>query len=146
MRDEVRLLLAEDDENDAIFLSRAFRKTGFPVPVERVADVVEAIHRLLDMELPRVTHLLMDLKMPLKSGLEVLEWLFGRGQGVRTAVLSASREEEEVRRAFELGAEFYLVKPTRAGDLAGLCRQLVDWVGHDTRPARSANVLHRRPG
>ena len=140
-----RLLLAEDDENDAIFLHRAFRKSGFPVPIERVTDGVEAVHRLLDMELPRVTHLLLDLKMPLKSGLEVLEWLFGRGDGVRVAVLSSSREDEEVRRAFELGAEFYLVKPARARDLLDICRELVEWVGHDAPPALSANLLLRRP-
>ena len=142
----VRLLLAEDDENDASFLSRAFRKTGFPAPIERVTDGVEAVHRLLDEELPRVTHLLLDVNMPLRSGLEVLEWLFGRGQGVRAAVLSSSRVEEDVRRAYELGAEFFLVKPACTRDLVDICRQLGEWVRHDARPALSANLLLRRPG
>jgi DNA-binding response OmpR family regulator len=143
----VRLLLAEDDENDAVFLARAFLKAGVSVPVERVSDGVEAVNRLVNESLPGVTHLLLDLKLPLKSGLEVLEWLTGRvPSDIHVAILSSSRVEEDVRRAYELGAEFYLVKPARTSDLVAICRQLGEWVGRDVRPALSADVLLPRPG
>jgi CheY-like chemotaxis protein len=141
----VRLLLAEDDENDAVFLTRAFRKAGMTVPIELVTDGVEAVQRLTDARRPGVTHALLDLKMPLKSGLEVLEWLSERG-GVRAAIFSSSKVDEDVRRAYELGADFYLVKPSRTCELETICRELANWVGHDLRPALSADVLLPRPG
>ena len=137
-----RLLLAEDDENDAMFLSRALRKAGFPVPFERVTDGVQAVKRLLD---GGVTHALLDLKMPRKSGLDVLEWLAGRGNRVRAAIFSSSAEEEDVRRAYELGAEFYLVKPANTHHLLDICGQLGDWVDHDAHPTLSADLLVPRP-
>jgi len=143
----VRLLLAEDDENDAIFLARAFHKAGVLVPLERVADGVEAVKRLMDEDQPGVTHLLMDLKMPLKSGLEVLEWISRRASSqIRVAVLTSSKVEEDVRRASELGADFYLVKPAHTSDLVPICRQLGEWIGRDVRPKLSADVLLPRPG
>ena len=143
----VRLLLAEDDENDAVFLARAFHKAGVTVPLERVADGVEAVKRLMDEDSPGVTHLLLDLKMPLKSGLEVLEWISGRDSSrLRVAVLTSSRVEADVRRAYDLGADFYLVKPAHTSDLVPICRQIGEWVGHDVRPALSADVLLPRPG
>ncbi len=143
----VRLLLAEDDENDAVFLARAFHKAGVLVPLERVADGVEAVKRLMDEDQPGVTHLLLDLKMPLKSGLEVLEWISGGDAGrLRVAVFSSSKVEEDVRRAYELGADFYLVKPARTSDLVPICRQLGEWVDRGARPALSADVLLPRPG
>jgi DNA-binding response OmpR family regulator len=137
-----RLLLAEDDENDAMFLSRALRKAGFPVPFERVTDGVQAVKRLVD---GGITHALLDLKMPRKSGLDVLEWLAGRVHGVRAAIFSSSTEEEDVRRAYELGAEFYLVKPASTQDLLDICGQLGVWVDHDARPTLSADLLVPRP-
>ena len=142
----VRLLLAEDDENDAVFLARAFTKAGVGVPLERVSDGVEAVKRLMDDGRP-VTHVLLDLKMPLKSGLEVLEWISERvPRGVRVAILTSSKVEEDVRRAYELGADFYLVKPAHTTDLVPICRQLGEWVGRDARPTLSADVLLPRPG
>lgn len=144
---DVRLLLAEDDENDAIFFTRAFRKAGVRVPIEVVTDGVEAVKRLTRAEGPCVTHLLLDLKMPLKSGLEVLEWLAQRGGcGVRAGVFSSSKVEEDVRRAYALGADFYLVKPAHTSDLVPISREIGGWVDRDARPALSPELFLPRPG
>jgi CheY-like chemotaxis protein len=140
----VRLLLADDDENDAIFFTRAFKKAGVGIPVEVVTDGVMALRRLA--EPPAVTHALLDLKMPLKSGLEVLEALSRQGpRGVRAAVFSSSKVDEDVRRAYELGADFYLVKPARTSDLIPITRQVGEWVGHDVCPILSAELFLPRP-
>lgn len=142
----VRLLLAEDDENDAIFFTRAFRKAGVDVPVEVVTDGVMALARLADPGLPAVTHALLDLKMPLKSGLEVLESLARHGpREVRAAVFSSSKVEEDVKRAYELGADFYLVKPARTSDLVPISRQLGEWVGRGVCPILSSDLFLPRP-
>lgn len=140
----VRLLLAEDDENDAIFFTRAFRKAGVGVPVEVVTDGVMALRRF--GEAPAITHALLDLKMPLKSGLEVLESLVLIGpRGLRAAVFSSSKVEEDVRRAYELGADFYLVKPARTSDLVFISRQVGEWVERGVRPVLSPDLFLPRP-
>lgn len=142
----VRLLLADDDENDALFFTRAFRKTGIAIPVEVVTDGVEAVRRLTDGARPRITHALLDLKMPLKSGLEVLEWLAGQPSlGVRAAVFSSSKVDEDVRRAYALGADFYLVKPAHTSDLARVSQAVGEWASADARPALSGDLLLPRP-
>jgi CheY-like chemotaxis protein len=147
MRDEVRLLLAEDDENDAIFFIRAFKKAGIDAPVEIVKDGLAAVRRLSDLDRPRVTHVLLDLKMPLKTGLEVLEWMAERGAGgPRAAVFSSSKVEEDVERAYRGGADFYLVKPARTSDLVRICEELGAWLGSGLRPALSPDILLPRPG
>jgi len=143
----VRLLLAEDDENDAIFFVRALKKAGVDVPVEIVNDGLAAVRRLSDPAGPPVTHVLLDLKMPLKTGLEVLEWMTARGQeGPRAAVYSSSKVEEDVARAYAGGADFYLVKPAHTSELVRICQELGSWMGSGARPALSADILLPRPG
>ena len=103
MTSNPRVLLADDAEDDLVFLQRAFRKAALPYPLEIVRDGVEAIERLSAAG-PPITHALLDLKMPRKNGFEVLEWLRSRpATGLRTAVLTSSRMNEDVTRAYALG-------------------------------------------
>jgi CheY-like chemotaxis protein len=70
---------------------------------------------------------LLDLKLPRKSGLEVLAWLRGHDtlRRLPVVVLTSSREAPDVRRAYDLGANSYLVKPVGFEAL----RQLVETLG-----------------
>lgn len=140
-----RLLLAEDSEDDIVFIQRAFKKAGLPYPLEVVRDGVEVIERL-SLGGPAITHALLDLKMPRKDGLEVLEWIRSRpGLGIRTAILTSSRMSEDVVRAYGLGADLYLVKPSSTGDLAMLAREMGAWVERGSRPNLPETLLLPRP-
>jgi CheY-like chemotaxis protein len=114
------LVLVEDNPDDVLLMRRAFKKLHLVNPLQVLEDGECAI-RWLD-EAMRGTEgttrfppalILLDLKLPQTSGLDVLAWIrrqpaFGR---CPTVVLTASREAPDVQRAYELGANSYLIKP-----------------------------------
>ena|ERR1700720_536438 len=115
------VLLVEDDLNDIFLVKRAFKTAEIQSPLQVVTDGVEAIQYLrgegkyADREahpLPKL--LVMDIKMPRKSGFEVLEWVKGENHPLRripVIIVSSSANPEDINRAYELGANAYMVKP-----------------------------------
>lgn len=82
MDEQFPILIAEDDENDAIILERALRKVGFMNPVRFCRDGTEVISYLRGDEpyqdrsiFPFPLIVITDLKMPKMGGIEVLKWL-----------------------------------------------------------------------
>ena len=138
------ILLAEDDDDDALLIRRALRKADIDVPVHVVRDGVAAADYLsgvgpyADRErYPFPGLLLLDIKMPHRSGLEVLGWL--RAQPaighLPVVVLTASREARDVERAFELGADSYVVKPGSAEEYLAVARAIgLHWLGTNEPP------------
>jgi CheY-like chemotaxis protein len=129
------ILVAEDNEDHALFILRAFKKGGMvsPDPVFVVRDGVEAIEYLSGEgkfknreEYPLPMLLLLDLKMPNKDGFEVLEWVREQPglRRLRIVVLTTQAEINEVNRAYELGANSFLVKPTNMEDFFNLTEAL----------------------
>src|SRR5436190_17116270 len=121
MSHSLRILVAEDLAEDAEILKLAFLSAGVNVPLHFVSDGAEAIEYLKGeqrfanrAEHPLPTLLLLDLKMPRLNGFDVLDWL--RLQpGLRrllVVVFSSSEMLEDINRAYELGANSYLAKPT----------------------------------
>ena len=129
----LRVLVAEDSDDDAFLLTRAFRKAGIGNPVHVCRDGQETIDYLSGAEkfqdrtaYPLPTMLLLDLKMPKVSGFEVLEWLEHHEalRELRAAVLSSSDHPSDMKRACELGAWFYFVKPATPEGLVEMARQV----------------------
>lgn len=123
------ILLAEDNPDDALLIRRAFRKANVLNPVQVVADGDEAVAYLAgegayaDRERhPLPTLLLLDLKMPRRSGLEVLAWLRGQPhlRPLPVVVLTSSRETADINQSHELGANSYLIKPVSFEALLGM--------------------------
>src|SRR5216110_1633793 len=84
------VLLVEDDLNDIFLVKRAFKKAQIPNPLHVVTDGQEAIHYLRGIgkyadraAYPLPTLLVMDIKMPRKTGFEVLEWVKGEDRPLR---------------------------------------------------------------
>lgn len=135
------VLLVEDEEDDAELIARAFRRAGIVNPLERAVDGDAAVARLGDSLRAPPTLVLLDLKLPRRSGFEVLEWLRGGGGGeaarrVTVVVLTSSDQERDVRRAYDLGANSYLVKPVGAPALLDMAQRLG---GYWLRLNRAAN-------
>jgi CheY-like chemotaxis protein len=120
------ILLVEDDPNDVLLMQRAFRKANLTNPLPVARDGQEAIEYLNHQghfadvtRYPPPTLMLLDLKMPRKDGFETLEWLRQQPglKRIVVIVLSSSSELADINRAYDLGANSYLVKP---GDFLAL--------------------------
>ena len=132
VRDDV-ILLAEDDPNDVLLIQRAFQRNHVANPVQVVRDGEEALAYLsgqapfADRERhPLPVLMLMDLKMPRKSGLEVLAWVRHQPglKRLPIVVLTSSNQGPDINRAYELGANSYLVKPAGFDSLLELVKNL----------------------
>jgi CheY-like chemotaxis protein len=133
------ILLAEDDPNDVILFQRAMARASLSAySLKVVRDGEEAISYLggqaiyADRHLyPLPALLLLDLKMPRKSGLEVLSWLRKQPQLRHLIVvfLTSSNSAEDIRLAYEAGANSYLVKPVEFTEMVELIRNVsVYWL------------------
>jgi CheY-like chemotaxis protein len=118
--EERTILVADDDENDVFLLRRAFEKAGISHTLTAVWNGAEAIAYLRGdgiysdrQKYPWPELLLLDLKMPVLDGFEVLAWWQTEESAgdLPIIVLSSSNREQEIHRAMELGARGYCAKP-----------------------------------
>jgi CheY-like chemotaxis protein len=111
------VLYIEDSESDVLLLKRAFAQLRNHIPLLVLSDG-EAAWNYLEgsgvLQGPgKPSLILLDLKLPRKSGLEILQSL-KEAPGLRNVpvlVMSSSSERSDIDRAYTLGADFYLVKP-----------------------------------
>lgn len=139
MKPTPTILLAEDNSDAVFLLTEAFRKADWSPVFRSVADGAEAIAYLEGEGVfeDRAAHpfpdiLLLDLSMPRRNGFEVLEWIRGQPQfsGLVVHVLSASARPADVKRAYELNANSYVVKPTSMNELVAFVSALRSWHEH----------------
>lgn len=130
----VTVLIAEDDDNDALLIQRAFKENGLPRPPHIVGDGSEAIAYMHGdgIYADRVAHpfpnvVILDLKMPRVSGFEVLEWLNQNPdyRVIPTIVWSNSADRRDVKHAFCLGAHGYLCKPSDYNEFEAMVGRLL---------------------
>lgn len=109
----VEILLVEDNANDAELTLRALKQRNLANQVFVCRDGAEAINFFAESTSPVPKVVLLDLKLPKVDGLEVLRRLKGntRTKSIPVVVLTSSREEPDIERAYELGANSYIVKP-----------------------------------
>lgn len=139
------ILLAEDDQNDVMLIKRAFSKSHVINPIACVENGEEAVAYLsgrgqyADRERhPLPFMMLLDLKLPRLSGHEVLKWLRAQPglKRLPVVVLTSSREPSDINRAYEVGANSYLVKPVVFEEFSTLLKQLqVYWLMLSEHPA-----------
>lgn len=143
------ILLVEDDPNDVFLLQRAFRKAKLEQEVQVVADGDAAVAYLAGQGVfadreryPLPTLILLDLKLPRRSGLEVLGWLRQQAELKRLPVvmLSSSNEMIDIDRAYDLGVNSYLVKPTTFQVLLEMIQALgLYWMIFNEKPRVHTN-------
>lgn len=131
------ILLVDDSEDDALLVRCVFERVGFGAPLQLAHDGEEVIAYLSgagayrDREkFPLPTVVLLDLNMPRKSGFDVLTWIRQQPAHKRLLVyiLSASSQPDDIQRAYDLGANSYLVKPSALDELTAMARGLLAWL------------------
>jgi CheY-like chemotaxis protein len=137
--------------DDVFLFRRAARSVGLQAALQFVPDGVEALNYLRGQEsysdrehFPIPALVLLDIKMPRKSGFEVLEVLRATSEWKRLPVIifSSSDEPQDIQRAMRLGANSYLVKPLTQGRLIEVIKKLqTEWLsgggaGKPTLPDR----------
>jgi CheY-like chemotaxis protein len=141
------LLLVEDNDDDVFFMKRALTAAEVAHPVQVAFDGEEAIEYLSGAgkyqdrnQFPLPTLVLLDLKMPRRGGLEVLEWIRAQPT-LRTlivVILTTSRENSDIERAYQLGANSFLLKPSNTKILTEMMTALkLYWLTHNQFHASS---------
>jgi CheY-like chemotaxis protein len=129
MNSSGHILVAEDDPTDAFFLQRAFRRAGIPVALNFVRDGQEVTEYLQGTGLyadralfPQPQLLLLDLHMPRMDGFDVLRWIRKQPafNHLQVVLFSNSDQQRDISRAYDLGANWYMVKPHSMEELTAL--------------------------
>ncbi|WP_116106129.1 response regulator [Lewinella sp. IMCC34191] len=134
------VLCAEDNRVDYLFFERAFRQSQPDYPIVHCENgkltrdfLLQRIRR--NDTLPIL--IVLDIKMPGLSGLEVLEYIRSKPRltQIPVVMLSASSEERDIQSAYRHCANAYLTKPERYGDLKRLVSTMADfWISYNHRP------------
>lgn len=134
-----RILLVEDNDDDAFFVCRALKEAGFEHEPSRVADGQQATAYLAgespyaDRSLhPLPALVLLDLQLPHRHGFDVLRWISLRPslRWLAVVVLTNSAHSKDIGLAYKLGARSFLIKPPSAPQLKELVESLkVSWIG-----------------
>lgn len=142
-RPHLNVLVAEDNPNDIALLEAIVRRDGVEVQLNFVRDGTEVIEYLRGVgqfgnrqTFPMPDLILLDLKMHLMSGLEVLDWRRKHPQCARipAVMLSGSGLEKDVAQAYALGANTYFEKPSTLGEFTALIQALVQYWSRSKLP------------
>ncbi len=132
----LKILVAEDNADDVFFLRQAVKKAGVDCVLNSACDGIQTVAYLKGdgAFADRLAHvfpdiLLLDLNMPGMNGFEVLEWVRNDSRCARLMVhvMSASSRDVDIKRAYELGANSYVVKPSRIDELVRFVSALDQW-------------------
>lgn len=141
------ILLVEDDPTDFRLIQRAFnKKFSETLQMFRLTngdDVIEYLSGDGPYEnrsaYPMPAIVLLDLKLPRRSGFEVLQWLRRQATGLNrmpVIILTSSRHSADINRAYDLGANSYLVKPDTGAELEDLAAHFQTyWLGLNEFPS-----------
>lgn len=130
------ILQVEDEANDVFLLQRAFVQAGITNPVQVATDGQMAIDylggrgRFSDRaKFPLPGLILLDLKLPRRSGREVLEWLHAQPTLSKTVIIvfTSAQYVGDVSLAYELGANSFIIKPFDFSEYVEIARLLKGW-------------------
>jgi CheY-like chemotaxis protein len=130
---DVEILFAEDSADDAMLTMRALKKSGFANKLHHVKDGSEALDFLYcrgtyasrnAKEHPKL--ILLDLKMPKISGLEVLEQIKSdeKFKSIPVVILTSSKEDPDIQKCYALGANSYIAKPVESENFFNVIKEI----------------------
>ncbi|MGF1637258.1 MAG: response regulator [Cyclobacteriaceae bacterium] len=123
----IRVLLADDDEDDRLIFKEAIEQLEVNTMVEMVSDGTELIDKLRQSngDLPHV--IFLDLNMPCKSGIECLTEIRSDEQlnSLSIAIYSTSSSEADIEESFVKGANIYIKKPSDFNALKSILNKVI---------------------
>jgi len=130
---EVEILFVEDSAEDAMLTIRALKKSGFANKLYHVKDGAQALDFLFcrgayvlrdAREKPKLV--LLDLKMPKISGLEVLEKIKSDPElkSIAVVILTSSKEDPDIQKCYALGANSYIAKPVESDNFFNVIKEI----------------------
>ena len=133
MMNDIEILFAEDSSDDAMLTIRALKKSGFANKLHHVQNGAEALDFLYRKgiyaqrnlnENPKL--ILLDLKMPKTSGLEVLEKIKSDPvlKGIPVVILTSSKEDPDIQKCYALGANSYITKPVESDNFFNVIKEI----------------------
>lgn len=142
-RGALRILLVEDNDDDAILVERSLRRTGFKGELRIVITAEDAIDYLkpsageVEPLLPDL--IVLDLKLPGMSGQDFLRWIRAEPYlaMIPVIVLSSSPYWRDVSSSYELGAKTFFVKPLTPEELDKLATSIVSYWAASARENES---------
>ncbi len=142
----LNILLIEDSDDDAFLLDRALNREGIPTSMRRVANGAQAVSYLEGhgdysnrSASPFPNVIFTDLNMPVMDGFAVLHWLKQNPNCslLPVMVFSSSNNDGDIEKAYRLGANAYLVKPSTLTELQAVVRVAHDfWKRCSVAPVR----------
>lgn len=123
------VLYADDSDDDRFLFQQTYKEVGVPNRLIMVDDGAKVIDYLSEAgefsdrtKFPIAGLVILDLKMPRKSGLETLEWIRGVSSWPKLPVLmlTASLSPDDIDRSYELGINAFLVKPSSVEELTDM--------------------------
>lgn len=131
--DNVEILFVEDSLDDAMLTIRALTKSGFTNKLQHVKDGAEALDFIYckgiyasrdSTQYPKL--ILLDLKMPKVSGIQVLEKIKSDPavKSIPVVMLTSSKESPDIEKCFALGANSYIVKPVDSDNFFKAIREI----------------------
>jgi len=125
--EKVDVVIVEDDPNDAELIMRVFRKHHMVNQIVLLKDGAEALDFFFGgraSDHPKIV--LLDLKLPKVNGIEVLQRLKAdeRTKDIPVVVLTSSAESQDIRDAYQYGANSYVTKPIRFEEFANAVSEL----------------------
>ncbi len=131
--DTVRILIADDDEDDLMLIADAFEESRLKNPIDFVKDGEELMHYLRkegqyadtgDIPLPGI--ILLDLNMPKKDGRTALKEIREdpKLRNIPIVVLTTSKSEEDILKTYDLGVNSFITKPVTFDGLVDVVKVL----------------------
>lgn len=150
MNASLPILVAEDNEDDVFILTHALKSAGLPGPVFICSDGQEVIDYLKGdgafadrATYPLPGMLVLDIKMPHLSGLEVLRWVRAHPgcAVIPIIILTSSAHPKDVAEAFANGVNAYFLKPRTPEEMRDLLQLIHDFWTASVRPPVSGSKL-----
>lgn len=128
------ILIVEDEASDALLIQRALKKACPDLDISIVADGPDALARIMPQDdgetMPdHPTCILLDLKLRQLDGLEVLKEIKSNDatRKVPVIIYSSSSDPSDVKSAYDIGANSYIIKPVDNDDLSIVAEKICDY-------------------
>ncbi|MBP6550582.1 MAG: response regulator [Flavobacterium sp.] len=145
-QDSIRITLAEDDEDDRLFFTDAFKELKINTIVNTLNNGRELLNYLEHPETILPNIIFLDLNMPILNGMECLKEIKQNNKfnDIAIAIYSTSASDQDVENTFVLGANIYIKKPSNFNELKKILSDVViiNWQYH-TNDLNKDNFLLR---